>query len=336
MRRFLIRAVLLFAVLLTAAPLFLHDDAEAWGFYAHKRINRMACYTLPPELFHFYKQHIDFVSDHAVDPDRRRYASPFEAPRHYIDIDHYAKGGVDPFEVVPRPWTAAVEKFTEDTLQEYGIVPWHINVMHARLVKAFQRLDLDRILSTSADIGHYIADAHVPLHTTENYNGQLTDQHGIHAFWESRVPELSAEDYDHFTGRAVYIERPLDAAWDAVHASHLAVDSVLGIERSLSEQWPDDRKYVFETRGSTTARTYAQDFTKAYEEAMGGMVERRMNAAIITVGSFWYSAWVDAGQPDLSQLENQQVSDSLRKVLEAEDEQLKMAKKAMGREEPNE
>jgi len=335
-KRLLTRTAILVVVLTTLSPLLLREEADAWGFYAHKRINRMACYTLPPDLFHFYKQHIDFVTDHAVDPDRRRYASPYEAPRHYIDIDHYARSGEDPFAIVPRPWNAAVSKFTEDTLQAYGIVPWHINLMHARLVEAFRRLDLDAILRTSADIGHYIGDAHVPLHTTENYNGQLTDQHGIHAFWESRIPELSAEDYDHFVGRAVYLDRPLDAAWEAVEASHRAVDSVLDLERTLTAQWPDDRKYVFETRGNATVRTYAQDFTRAYEAAMGGMVERRMNAAILTVGSFWYSAWVDAGQPDLRVLENKEVSDSLKKVIQAEDEQLKMATKALGREEPNE
>jgi hypothetical protein len=27
-----------------------------------------------------------------------------------------------------------------------------------------------------ADLGHYIADAHMPLHTSDNHDGQLTDQ----------------------------------------------------------------------------------------------------------------------------------------------------------------
>ena len=309
-------------------------DAQAWGFYGHKRINRMACFTLPPELFPFFKKHIDFVSDHAVDPDRRRYAVEGEAPRHYIDIDHYAHNGQDPFAVVPRRWNDAVAKFTEDTLQAYGIVPWHIQVMYFRLVEAFRRGDVDRILHNAADIGHYIGDAHVPLHTTENYNGQLTGQHGIHAFWESRIPELSAENYDHFTGRARYIEDPLEAAWNAVYHSHMAVDSVLSIDKRLAEEWPEDRRFVFEDRGRGTMRMYSREFTQAYEQAMGNMVERRMNESIIMVGSFWYSAWVEAGQPDMKLLETKEVSDSLKKVLAAEDEQIRMAREAHGREHP--
>lgn len=296
------------------------EQADAWGFYGHKRINRMACFTLPPEMFPFFKRHIDWISDHAVDPDRRRYAVDGEAQRHYIDIDHYAHHGQDPFTVVPRTWKDAVAKLTEDTLQAYGIVPWHIEVMYHRLVKAFQRGDVDRILRNAAELGHYVADAHVPLHTTENYNGQLTNQHGIHAFWESRIPELSAENYDHLVGRAVYIERPLDVAWEAVYESHLRVDSVLGIERELSRSYPDDRKYVFEDRGRSGMRMYSREFTAAYEQAMQGMVERRMNASIVALGSFWYSAWVDAGQPDLSRIEDKEVSDSLKAVLKAEEE----------------
>lgn len=332
----MIRKALFLLALMTLAALLLAPStapsARAWGFYGHKRINRMACFTLPPEMFPFFKAHIDFISDHAVDPDRRRYAVEGEAERHYIDIDHYAKGGKDPFAIMPRIWADAVAKFTEDTLKTYGIVPWHIEVMHDRLTRAFQRGDVDRILRYCADIGHYVADAHVPLHTTENYNGQLTNQHGIHAFWESRIPELSAEGYDHLVGRAEYLKHPLDDAWNAVQTSHLLVDSVLGIERRLSREYPEDRKFVFEDRGRGSMRMYSREYTKAYEDALMGMVEARMNASILAVGSYWYTAWVNAGQPDLRRFEQKEVSDSLKAVLAAEEELWKQRKQGYGRE----
>ncbi len=321
-----ILVLLLAAAGIALWPAQVVEPANAWGFYGHKRINRMACFTLPPDMFPFFKRHIDFISDHAVDPDRRRYAVEGEAQRHYIDIDHYAQHGGDPFEAMPKKWEDAIAKYTEDTLQAYGIVPWHIEVMFGRLIRAFQRGDVDRILRYCADIGHYIGDAHVPLHTTKNYNGQLTDQHGIHAFWESRIPELSAETYDHLVGRAIYIEDPLEAAWMAVRESHILVDSVLGIEKRLSKEFPPDRKYVFEDRGRSGMRTYSREFTLAYEAAMAGMVERRMNASIISVGSFWYSAWVNAGQPDLDRFEQKEVSDSLKAVLKTEEELYKQGK----------
>jgi hypothetical protein len=330
-RRTLVALVLLIGFMLLL-PMRVVETANAWGFYGHKRINRMACFTLPPEMFGFYKRHIDFISDHAVDPDKRRYAVEGEAQRHYIDIDHYAKQGGDPFQIVPRKWEDAVAKLTEDTLQAYGIVPWHIEVMYGRLVKAFVRGDVDRILTNSADLGHYVGDAHVPLHTTENYNGQLTNQYGIHAFWESRIPELSAENYDHLLGRASYVDRPLAIAWEAVYASHLLLDSVLGIEQRLSETYPEDQKYVFEDRGRGGTRMYSRDFAKAYEAAMLGMVEQRMNASIMTLGNLWYSAWVAAGQPDLERFEQKEVSDSLKLVLKAEQELFDANRKGFGRD----
>ena len=292
---------------------------QSWGFYGHRRINRMAVFTLPPEMVGFYKKNIEFVTAHAVDPDKRRYASKNEAPRHYIDIDHYAKGGENPFEVMPRYWFDAVEKFTEDTLQAYGIVPWHVARMTGWLTKAFETRDVNRILSTSADIGHYIADAHVPLHTTENYNGQLTNQKGIHGLWESRIPELTADEYDYLVGRAEYIDKPIHFIWDVVEESHSYLDSVLLIEKDLTTAFPSDQKYAFETRGKSTVRQYSQQFALAYTNRMGDMVEGRMRKAIIMVGSIWFTAWVNAGQPDLDNIGEVNEEQLAKEQKEAED-----------------
>lgn len=292
-----------------------NSSAVAWGFTGHKRINRVAIFTLPPEMFAFYKEHIEYLTEHAVDPDKRRYAVKGEAECHFIDIDHYAIGGANPFEVVPRNWYKAVEKFSEDTLHAYGIVPWHIQVMKLRLQKAFEAKNVDLILKYSADIGHYIGDAHVPLHTTENYNGQMTGQKGIHGLWESRLVEINMEDYDYFVGKGQYIAKPLDFTWDAVQMSNNALDSVLRFEKELTAEFPSDKKYSYEQRGNTTIQTYSYEFSQAYHKRLNGMVERRMKKAIIAVGSFWYTAWVDAGQPDLTKLQNVPPSAELLKEL---------------------
>src|SRR6185436_4979793 len=217
----------------------------AWGFWAHKKINHMAVFTLPPEMLGFYKKNIDYITEHAVDPDKRRYAFAEEAPRHYIDLDHY---GESPFDSIPQYWTTAVKKYSEDTLNAYGIVPWWVDKMLLRLTEAFKEKNPTKILKISANIGHYIGDAHVPLHCTENYNGQKTNQVGIHAFWESRLPELYGEDYDYFAGRAHYIAQPQDEAWKIVEGSFAALDSVLSFEKNLSKEFPEDRKFVYGQR----------------------------------------------------------------------------------------
>ena len=275
-----------------------------WGFYAHKRVNRYAVFTLPEELVGFYKKHIDHLTEHAVDADKRRYAIKEEAPRHYIDIDHY---GENPFQKMPRKWTDAVEKFSEDTLLAYGIVPWHIQTVYNRLVKAFEEKNIDYILKNSADLEHYVSDAHVPLHTTENYNGQLTNQKGIHAFWESRLPELFADDYDYLVGTAEYQYSVLDVAWKAVESSFNSLDSVLLFEKELSLEFEQDKQYSYEKRGTKTIKVKSADYSLAYHTKLDGMVERRLRLSIIAIGNLWYSAWVDAGQPIL---EGMQKSDN--------------------------
>lgn len=357
-----------------------------WGFFGHRKINRQAVFTLPPEMLVFYKKNIDFLTEHAVDPDMRRYASKFEAPRHFLDLDRY---GEPPFEGLPRIWADALmqyyqyfyvnergdtlrlvtqpitektdsvalndrifkgekgkvarkdfrrffnqnilplyyedgaweipcdslanllggarlncrEVFVVDTFSQHGILPYNLEQMLKRLTDAFVQKDTKRILHYSADIGHYIGDAHVPLHTSMNYNGQMTGQDGLHAFWESRLPELFAdEQYDFWVAKASFIEKPKDYFWKIVMDSHSLVDSVFAIEASLRKQFPPDRQLCNEYRNNVLVKTQCEDFAKAYHERMGGMVEARMQAAISAVGDAWYTAWVLAGQPDLSNL----------------------------------
>jgi hypothetical protein len=274
--------------------------ANAWGFWAHQRINRVSVFLLPPEMLVFYKQNIDYITEHSVDPDKRRYATPDEAPRHYIDLDHYC---TLPCIEMPHRWEDAVAKYSEDTLKAYGIVPWRINSMMYWLTDAFKQKDYNKILRLSAEIGHYVGDAHVPLHTTENYNGQLTGQNGIHGFWESRIPELFGDSYDYFVGKADFIPKPLDRIWSVVMESHTALDSVLSFEKKLSMTFPSDRKYAFSAKGNVNTKLYSEEYTAAYSKMMDGMVERRMRQAIKTVADIWYTCWVNAGSPSLKSIE---------------------------------
>jgi hypothetical protein len=178
-----------------------------------------------------------------------------------------------------------------------------------RLTDAFKEGNQVKILKLSAEIGHYIADAHVPLHANSNHNGQYTNQQGIHGFWESRVPELLADkEWDFFIGKADYIKDPGNFIWQRVLESAAAADTVLRYEKELSEQFPPDQKFSFETRNGVLTRQYSSAFTKAYDLKLKGMVERRMRTAIYSVASFWYTAWVNAGEPDLAKLSNKEFS----------------------------
>jgi len=365
----------------------LGEGAPLWGFFAHRRINRLAVLTLPPEMMVFFKPNIDWISDHATDPDMRRYATPWEGPRHFIDLDEH---GAPPFEGLPRTFTEALLQYTDilgvtasgdtvllfggervqpfvaeehwrgyfarhvaplftdpekllnpdtlaahlrldgleppvlhaaffkESLSAHGILPWHLQKMQRDLTAAFRRRDSKRILRLCADIGHYIGDAHVPLHTTSNYNGQKTGQTGIHGFWESRIPELFAdEQYDYFVGKPDYIARPTDYFWDMVLTSNSMVDSVLNIERQMRLTFPKDQQMCPDMRGKAVIITQCRDFANAYQTALDGMVERQLRGAIQAVACAWYTAWVDAGQPDLSQMDPPIPTEEERKEEEA-------------------
>ncbi len=350
-----------FTKLLVLCILF-SGSTPFWGFYGHRTINRLAVYCLPGDMINLFKANIEYISEHAVDPDKRRYATPFEAVRHYIDIDHW---GDDPFEKVPRRYVDAVTKFGDfytiegtdttflnfdtsveskefqnvkafvnnnwmpqryeeevnyecdsllkyfdipssscdrfhfdDVFSSYGILPYHLGVQQYRLTEAFQARDVEKIMRLASDMGHYIGDAHVPLHTTENYNGQMTGQEGIHAFWESRLPELYAEkDYDFFVGQADYIEDKNEFFWGIVEDSHSHLAKVLEVELRLRSEYAQDKQYCYEERLGATVRLECEGYAEEYHKQLNGMVEDRMRASVKAVADCWYTAWVDAGQP---------------------------------------
>ena len=295
-------------ILLFCWLFFLPLSSYCWGFYGHGKINYYAVFLLPPELLDFYKSHLDYLVKHATDPDMRRYVVVEEGARHFIDIDHY---GEYPFDSLPRKWDDAVCAYTEDTLQRYGIVPWHVQRMEYRLTKAFMEKNLSAILRNSAELGHYVADAHVPLHASSNHNGQLTGQQGIHGFWESRVPELLAEkQFSFWVGKANYIPDVADFIWQRVLESAAAVDTVLRTEKYLNNITPADKKYATELRKGIWIKQYSTEYTIAYNHLLNGMIERRMRASIFAVASLWYTAWINAGQPNLKSINGQEISPS--------------------------
>lgn len=109
-----------------------------WGFFGHKKINELAIYTLPQDLFGFYKYNMNYLIEHSVDPDKRRYSVKGEAECHFLDVDRYVtETSSSPFENLPERWNDAVSKYGEDSLRAHGIVPWNLYFVYSKLVKAF-------------------------------------------------------------------------------------------------------------------------------------------------------------------------------------------------------
>jgi hypothetical protein len=290
-----IKSLLCLGLFLTATI-----NVDAWGFWAHKKINNKAVATLPQGMTGFYRYYIDFISDHAVDADKKRYCAPDEAPRHFIDLDHYCQY---PCDSMPRRWKDAVAMYGQDTLLKYGTLPWHICLVYYRLVNAFKDKDPDLILKTSSDLGHYIADSYVPLHATLNYDGQYSGQWGMHAFWETNIPEWFGRTYNYHVAKAQFISNINDFAWAGPLSGSAEVDSVLSIERNLHDTFPLDKMYCLDyNRQDIPVEKYTEEYGRVYSRLLNGMVERRMRESVHAIGSLWMSAWIEAGQPDLESL----------------------------------
>jgi len=265
---------------------------KPWGFFAHKKINSMAIYTLPIEMIPFYKRHQKEIEDLSVLPDQRRYIMDNEASRHYIDLDRYKIADIH-----YTSWAEIIIKIPQDSLVKHGIVPWHIPILYQQLKYAFVLRDTIKIIKLSAEMGHYIGDLHVPLHTTSNYDGQNSGQTGLHAFWESRIPELLNEALEEWVGPATFVSNVTKSAWDWVLESHTQVKILIDKEAKLNATFKQSKKYTFEKKGNGLQKNYSVEYSKKYHQVLDHQIEDRFQSAYKHVGDIWFSAWIEAGQP---------------------------------------
>ncbi|MBH8557784.1 zinc dependent phospholipase C family protein [Hymenobacter negativus] len=286
--------------LLLAALILAHGTASGWGFFGHRTITQIAVYELPATMQAFYFRHMAEVVRLSTAPDERRNDDPTEAPKHFIDMDHYSES--NPFGKMPRQYDEAVAKFSADTLKKYGTVPWVILEMKDNLTEAFRQRDTLNIVKYSAELSHYVADSFVPLHTTINYDGQLTDQKGLHSLWESQLPEKYINDYNLTAEDAKYIKDPLNAVWTTVQRSYGFLGETFDRASKIEKVMKPDVRFTFSHKYGKTSRRYSDAFAAEYEKEVGGMVDNRMKEATTMVASLWLTAWQDAGKPDLGSM----------------------------------
>jgi hypothetical protein len=270
------------------------------GFLIHRTINQVDIYELLKPLQAFFYENRDSLVRYSVRPDERRNRDSAEAPKHFIDLEMYGDSAAWK---MPFSWDSAIAIYSKDTLIKYGYVPYWIIMMKEKLTDAFSSGNKDSILFYAADIGHYISDAHVPLHTSVNYDGQLTNQKGLHSLWESAIPEIFLDNYQlQNNHRATYLKKPEEAIWTAVRQAHLLLNGVLEEEREATKSFVDSTKYRIQIRNGREVRSYTSAFARAYAQRLGGTVNQQLLKAANLCSDFWYTAWVDAGKPRLKNL----------------------------------
>ncbi|MDQ3170047.1 MAG: zinc dependent phospholipase C family protein [Acidobacteriota bacterium] len=259
----------------------------AWGFDVHRFITNAAMDHVPGAIRPFYQKHRAFITEHSIDPDlMRTYGIETEEPNHFLDMDGVAP---DPFTGIPREEADYITLLGKEKAHELGRVPWRVEEVYNRLVAEFERpakgqtISANNITALSAILSHYVEDAHVPFHAVLNYDGQSTNQRGIHGRFESEL-------FRRFQARmtiAPLVPEPVMQPRDFIFAKLIEgsrlVPAILAADKT-----------------ATKGREFYDD---AYFEAFYGgakpIVERRINEAIGGVAAVITGAWKKAGSPVL-------------------------------------
>ncbi len=279
-------AVALAVLLLSPGP------AAAWGFEAHRFITARAIDLLPSALKPFFESRRAFIVERSIDPDLWRNAGfDQEPPNHFVDLDYEAFGPY-PFTALPREYDTAVQKFGREVIDAQGRLPWRTQEFYGKLQRAFESLKerptpgyaFNDIAFFSAILAHYVEDAHVPLHAVVNYDGQLTNQHGLHDRWEAELFERLRPRLQMAPTAPRGVTNPRDAMFDALLASNRLAQSVLDADRKAAQG----------------RRHYDDAYFDAMAASQQTLMEGRLNESITAVASMIIGAWEQAGRPAIS------------------------------------
>lgn len=251
---------------------------SGWGTTGHRFINRHAVVHLPSTMPQFIAQQA-FFEAHAMDADYRRSTDTAEAPKHYIDIDNYPN-----FHYITRSLDTLIMQYGWSYVRQNGIIPWATVWTLDSLTAQLERGDWNRAYLTASDLGHYVADAHQPLHCTRNYDGQYTGNNGIHSRYESTMITTFRDSLFIVRDSVYYIADPINFIFEYVFHSQSLADSVMQADnyaRAMSG-W------------NGTGTPPASYYTHLWQRSRAYTLEQIQQATVV-LASFWYTAWVDAG-----------------------------------------
>lgn len=264
------------------------ERPAAWGFEAHRFIAEKAIGLLPAPIKPFYERHRAMIVEHAIDPDLWRTAGwTAEPPNHFVDLDAY---GPPPFDALPHDKNEAIAKFGREMVEKNGLLPWRLEEMYDKLVKAFADAKAERpfgrenIKFLSAVVAHYVSDAHVPFHAVLNYDGQLTNQHGLHSRFESELFERYRKQLKIRPVPTQVTKTPRELAFDTLTVSASLVDPILAADRAAIGS------------GEVYDSAYYQRFFGPTRPTL----ERRVSESIAVTAAVITKAWEDGGRPDLT------------------------------------
>jgi hypothetical protein len=259
---------------------FLPQYAVAWGANGHKLIVNQAIDTLPADIRYFFEGNRSILLQHVTDPLEAIEKTPSERHHHFLYLDKY---GRFPFDSLPRNYKAAVAKYTKAKLEANGLLPWQVGVYSEKLTEAMKAGRWEEARLDAAILANYIAEAHDPFNTTENFDGRLTAQPGINERFGKTLIDKYSSFFPMRPNDAVYINDPTDRAFEACLSSHSWLEIILLADRNAR-------------RGE---KSYNDDYFDRFYNQAAAILIRQLSDAATDVGSYWLTAWVNAGRPQL-------------------------------------
>jgi len=266
---------------IAAAVLLAPASALGWGPNGHRLITNKAVETLPPELRPFFETNREAIVRHSTDPLDWLAKNPTtERRNHYLMLDRY---GRFPFDSLPRSYKAALSKFGKSKLDANGLLPWQIGVYSEKLTNAFRARNWDEVRVMAAILSHYVAEAHDPFNTTENLDGRLSGQPGVSQRFGNSLVDRFSLFFPVRPNDAVFIHDPTDHAFEACLSAHGWLENILLADRRARKGLSD----------------YTDEYYDRFYNQAGAIVIRQLSDAATDVGSYWLTAWKNAGQPPL-------------------------------------
>jgi hypothetical protein len=268
------------AITVIAASLLFPYSSFAWGRSGHRLVVNKAIDTLPPDIKAFFDANRNLLVQHVTDPLETSVKSPVERRNHFIQLEKY---GRFPFQALPRDYKAAVTKFGKPKLDASGLLPWQIGVYSEKLTDALKAGKWEEAKLDAAILANYVAEAHDPFNTTDNFDGHLSGQMGINERFGTTLIDRYSSFFPMRPNDAVFISDPTDRAFEACLSSHSWLETILLADRNAR-------------RG---ANSYTDEFYDRFYNQAAAILIRQLSDAATDVGSFWLTAWQNAGRPPL-------------------------------------
>jgi hypothetical protein len=272
------------AALIAALALFLLLPlrAAAWGRNAQKLIVNQAIDTLPDDVRAFFDTNRALLLHHVTDPLDELVTTPAEKRNNHLYLDKY---GHFPFDSLPRDYKAALEKYGKSKLQANGVLPWQIGVYSAKLTEDMKTGRWDQAKLDAAILANYVADAHDPFNTTENFDGKLTEQRGVNERFGTALVDRYSSFFPMRPNDAAFISDPTDHAFEVCLSSHSWLEPILLADRNA---------YL-----AGKSYSYNDAYYDRFYSQIAGTLIRQLSEASTDVGSYWLTAWINAGRPPL-------------------------------------